>query len=53
MHPAVYIIGFIVFALIFWWIARGARGSFEEGDKDASEVRWFPDGGGGPTPGPQ
>jgi hypothetical protein len=54
MHPAIYVIGFIVFALLIVWLARGARGEIQDEGKDnPSKVTWFPDGGGGgPTPGP-
>jgi hypothetical protein len=51
MHPAIYVIGFIVFAVLIVWLVRGARDEPEGGD-DPTTRRWFHDGGDlGPGPG--
>jgi hypothetical protein len=48
MPTFVYVIGFVLFALAIWWLARGSRDRIEPEEKPSDDVHWFPDGGTGP-----
>jgi hypothetical protein len=52
LHPAIYVIGFVIFAVLIVWLARGSREDPPDGSDERTKVRWFHDGGGvGPGPG--